>query len=250
MVSTGYCLEPLKPFDWNTAIEMPPVNDKSHGSQILHFKTADKPYTLSKEATTFVEENFKNAQELNSDADTLRYASDQVTLDGLYIELGVCPGKTINFLAALNPHITVYGFDTFTGSPQEWVRQDKTFKKGTYKFRDSAFVPPTLQNVVLFKGLFKKTLPEFTKQYLKKQPIALLHIDSDTYASAKDGFDALGKNIVPGTIIVFDEFYNFPGAETHEYKALQEFLMTSNYAVEYIAFNALHQQTVVRIKAK
>jgi hypothetical protein len=40
----------------------------------------------------------------------------------------------------------------------------------------------------------------------------------------KEIFDQLVDNIVSGTVIVFDEFYNYPRAEEHEFKAFQEFL--------------------------
>jgi hypothetical protein len=40
---------------------------------------------------------------LTSDAEVLKFGSDHAQLEGLFIELGVCTGKTINFIAALNP---------------------------------------------------------------------------------------------------------------------------------------------------
>ncbi|HXF29087.1 MAG TPA: hypothetical protein VN457_04495 [Chlamydiales bacterium] len=53
--------------------------------------------------------------------------------------------------------------------------------------------------------------------------------------------------IVPGTIIVFDEFYNYPGYERHEFKAFQEFLARKGYKADYLAFNINHEQVAVRI---
>ena len=38
-------------------------------------------------------------------------AQDHVTVNGEFIELGVCTGKTINFIAALNPSKKIYGFE-------------------------------------------------------------------------------------------------------------------------------------------
>lgn len=134
--------------------------------------------------------------------------------------------------------------------PEDWVRLDKVIKQGTFKFKDNNVVPPVLSNVKLFKGLFNDVLPQYVKQYLMSQPIALLHVDCDLYSATKEALQAFKHNIVPGTIIVFDEFYNYPGSEQHEYKALNEFLNEMNYSVKYLAFNAMHEQVVVEIIPK
>src|SRR5437868_1328153 len=87
-------IEPLQPFSWGTIIEKQPPLNSTPGQQILHFKTSDKPYNLNQQATSFVNEHFKHAVELNSDASALRFASDNVKIEGVYIELGVCTGRT------------------------------------------------------------------------------------------------------------------------------------------------------------
>lgn len=43
------------------------------------------------------------------------------------------------------------------------------------------------------------------------EPLAFGHCDADLYSSTKDVFDALGDRIVTGTILQFDEFFNYPG---------------------------------------
>lgn len=246
----SYAIQPLPPFDWGYLVANKPPNITEKGQQILHFKTTDKPYTLNKAAKKIVKLLFDNAKELKSDAQSLRFASDNVTINGAYLELGVCTGRTINLIAALNPEKIIYGFDSFEGLPENWVRDDKIIAKGTFKFTNANLIPPVLENVKLFKGLFKDSLPKFIKEYIKNMPIALLHIDCDLYSATKEGLMILKKNIVPGTIIVLDEYYNYPGYKEHEYKALNEFLVDTNYAVEYLAFNGLHEQVVVRIIAK
>lgn len=52
---------------------------------------------------------------------------------------------------------------------------------------------------------------------------------------------------VDGTIILFDEFYNYPNYRLHEYKAFQEFLDQHSFEAEYLAFNTRHEQVAVRI---
>lgn len=161
--------------------------------------------------------------------------------------MGVCSGKTVNFIAALNPHKVVHGFDSFEGLPEDWVRKDATFKKGTFALKNPNRMPSILNNVELYPGWFKDTLPPFKEKVLKDAPIALLHIDCDLYSSTKDTFNSLKGNIHEGTILVFDELYNYPGYENHEFKALHEFLSERNLKAEYLAYNENHEQVALRI---
>ena len=108
-------------------------------------------------------------------------------------------------------------------------------------------MPPVLHNVTLVKGMFRDTLPQFKEQVLKSTPIAFLHIDCDIYASTKEIFDQFIDNIVSGTVIVFDEFYNYPEAEEHEFKAFQEFLDWTGKRPVYLAYNQYFEQAVVQI---
>lgn len=49
--------------------------------------------------------------------------------------MGVCTGKTVNFIAALNPTQKVYGFDSFEGLPEDWIREDQVIPIGTFAFK-------------------------------------------------------------------------------------------------------------------
>jgi hypothetical protein len=53
----------------------------------------------------------------------LSYILDQVDISGLYLEFGVLNGDSINHIAdVIAPHL-IYGFDSFTGLPEEWKRR-------------------------------------------------------------------------------------------------------------------------------
>jgi hypothetical protein len=229
-------------FDWSLVLEIPPGSDQISGNQILHFKSKNKPFWDSQQATEIVNHFFVDAVQLYSDADVLRYASDHVTLNGLFIELGVCTGKTINYIAALNSHQTIYGFDSFEGLPEDWMRADQIIRKGTFAFKDPEILPPVLHNVTLIKGLFAYALNDFIQKIEPLEPIAFIHVDCDIYSSTMTALDILKERIVPGTVIVFDEFYNYPGYENHEYKAFQEFLAERNLSARCLAYNAYHEQ--------
>ena len=53
-------------------------------------------------------------------------------------------------------------------------------------------------------------------------PVALLHLDSDIYSAAIFVLRTLiaDRRIVSGTVIVFDELFNYCGFENHESLAL------------------------------
>jgi predicted O-methyltransferase YrrM len=162
--------------------------------------------------------------------DHLYYALDHVTIDGSYFEFGVYQGKTTRRIARKIAPKTLYGFDVFTtGLPEAWF----CVPKGGFSTDVPVIDEPNIELVV---GLYQDTCPVFEH----KSPIAFMHVDCDLYSSTKTIFDSFGNYIIPGTVIVFDEYYNYPGFEHHEYKAFKEFLEAKNLAASPIA--AIHHE--------
>jgi predicted O-methyltransferase YrrM len=150
--------------------------------------------------------------------------------NGLVLEFGVYKGQTINYIAKnLNKSQTLYGFDSFEGLNEPWIYRGKggfsNVNENELKVED---------NVNLVKGFFDETLPDFVTK--NPQPISFLHIDSDLYSSAKVIFDNLKSQIVKGTVIVFDEFFNYPNWKQGEFKAWNEFANKHSVEFEYIGF--------------
>ena len=234
-------------YDWTQNIIHAPSKEFAPGHQILHFQSTDHPYQESPEATNFVSQYLQDAKVFTSDADLLRFASDQVTLRGSYLELGVTTGKTANFIAALNPKKTLYGFDSFLADAENYEKNSHRYPKTTFGLKDRSQLPPLLSNVKLIQGPFSEALPYYIGKYSQSQPIAFLHVDCDLYASTSEALQILAPYIQPGTIIVFDEYYHYDGYEQFEFKAFTEFLNQSGYQAEYIGYNAMFQAVAVRI---
>lgn len=228
------------PYDMNEVGEPIKVDYSKECTQIMRASCTNTPYTEEKDSISFVKSHLKDAVEIDTDVGILKYASDSVVIkDGFYMEFGVGVGQSINFLAALNPKKTIYGFDSFEGLPEDWG----IFPKGSFGLHGS--LPRVLHNVGLIKGWYDEVLPLLN---LGDKPISLIHIDCDIYSSTKSVFTLLNKNIVPGTIILFDEFYNYPGYEEHEYKAFVEFLNSrQDITAEYLAFNPKNKQVLIKI---
>ena len=181
-----------------------------------------------------VNSNFKNRYEL------LSYAIQNVTIkDGLWLEFGVYKGDTISYIAK-NIKSTIYGFDSFKGNPDDWR---SGHQKGEFALRD---IPSFAQNIEIVPGWFKDSIPEFLIDH--RESIAFIHIDCDLYSSTKTILNELKDRFRIGSIIVFDEFFNYPGWKNHEFKAFREFIESTNIKYEFIGYVYNHSQVLLKIQ--
>lgn len=167
--------------------------------------------------------------------DYLKFCISQVSINGLWLEFGVGKGTTIDFIAERADGRTIVGFDSFEGLPEDWKMSDSlTYLKGHYALSGNI---PTVKNknVKLVKGYFHETLPEFLSK--NDQACALVHIDCDLYSSTLYVLKTLHayRKLVKGTVILFDEIYNYQYFENHEFKAFQEFFSTTDIHYTWIA---------------
>ncbi|MEI9915795.1 MAG: class I SAM-dependent methyltransferase [Methylovirgula sp.] len=159
--------------------------------------------------------------------------------DGLYLEFGVHQGTSIGFIAERYDGM-IHGFDSFEGLPEDWKSDGL---KGAFDL--GGVLPKVPDNVVLHKGWFADTLPSFLEGNPGK--VGFLNIDCDLYSSTKFVLESLADRFDVGTIVHFDEYFNYPGWEQHEYRAWQEFTKTNGIEYEYIGFTATAYAVAVRI---
>tara|TARA_Y100000590_G_scaffold272912_1_gene306428 strand:+ start:2121 stop:3218 length:1098 start_codon:yes stop_codon:yes gene_type:complete len=153
-----------------------------------------------------------------------------------FYEFGVWKG--ISFKYFLNIFKKGFGFDTFTGLPEDWYDN----KSGTY----SAFKKiPKFKRGSFFAGKFEDTLPKF---FSKKRPLAsIINFDADLYSSTLCALNYSKDVIDNKTILFFDEFLTSKNWENDEYKALKEFCDKFNYQFEVIAISFYSKQAVVKL---
>ncbi|WP_448621008.1 TylF/MycF/NovP-related O-methyltransferase [Geodermatophilus sp. URMC 65] len=96
----------------------------------------------------------------------------------------------------------------------------------------------------LHVGWFEDTLPGFATH---PGPIAFAHIGADLYSSTVTIFREAEDRLVEGSVLLFDEYSNSPGWEQHEHKAFTEFIERTGHGFEYLAYNSLHEQVLVRL---
>lgn len=193
----------------------------------------------------FISYFLKNAKVCYSNREVLDVALNNNLIDGVYLEMGVFTGSSINYIAHKIQDHLIYGFDSFEGLPEAWTRDDTIlYSQGFFAVSQ---LPDVASNVILYKGWFDKTLPQFKSEVLGDKLITFIHIDCDIYSSTKTVFDLLFDHLVEGTVLVFDELYNYAGFDQHELKAFFEFLDQKNLSAEYLAYNIHHEQVAVRL---
>jgi predicted O-methyltransferase YrrM len=168
---------------------------------------------IASECADSVEKKMIRAIQFDTRESLWDHAIANKSIDGLIAEFGVYAGYSINYLAKKIWPQTIYGFDSFEGLPADWAGTDLT--KGA--FDRGGELPKVETNVSLVRGWFDETIPLFMSK--NKLPFALIHIDTDTYESAKTIFEQLRDSIVVGTIIIFDEYFGFRGWRFGEYQA-------------------------------
>ena len=89
-------------FDWSTVFEWP-YETPEPGKSGASFFSTDRSYKSDPGAIDFVDNQLQSAKPFEIDAQLMRYALDSVTIDGYYLEMGVCRGVSINMIAALTP---------------------------------------------------------------------------------------------------------------------------------------------------
>jgi hypothetical protein len=194
------------------------------------------PY--SQDSAAYVSEHMRDAMKIPGKEKHLLFALAQAG-EGLILEFGVFRGQSVNEIAAAVPGRTVHGFDSFEGLPEDWPG----YNVPAQHFDQEGRLPDVADNVELHKGWFHESLPPFVADH--PEPVGFLHVDCDLYSSTKTVFDALAGRIGAGTVIVFDEYHNFPHWREHEHRAFMEFCAEHAVEYDYISFNNL--QAAVRI---
>ena len=189
-------------------------------------------------AADFVTTHMPDALYCGGKFDLLTYAVQQAP-PGLALEFGVFKGTTINHLARQVPERHFYGFDSFEGLPEHWTGR----RYSPVNFDRGGKKPRVAANVSLIKGWFDATLPAFLAREMGR--IGFIHVDCDIYTSTKTALELTVPRLMPGAIIVFDEFFNYKGYELHEYKAFFEVAERFDLAYRFIAYAGQQVAVVV-----
>jgi hypothetical protein len=213
----------------------------SHVMEAVDYATLHPTRQLRQEAAAqsfkFVSEHMSGALSFYTSRQVLAYSLSQMTLPGSILEFGVFKGGTIRYIARQRPDRKIHGFDSFEGLPVAWAGTGHD--RGA--FHAGGKPPKVPANVRLHRGFFDQSLPAWERE--NQDPITLLHVDCDLYQSTRTIFDVLERRLLPGLVIVFDEYFGYHGWQQGECKAFQEFIEKTQHRFRYLC-HAYHQVAV------
>ena len=160
-----------------------------------------------------------------------------------FYEYGVWRGASFNYLIKF--YEKGFGFDTFTGLPEDWDMGAIIEKAGSYS---ADGIIPEIEGGEFVVGKFEDSLPEFFSQ--ERQVASLINFDSDIYSSTICALNYSQDIIDKETILIFDEFLVNENWEEDEYKALEEFCMQNNFSYEVLAVSFFSKQVAVKLTNK
>ena len=154
-----------------------------------------------------------------------------------FYEFGVWNG--ISFKHLIKTFKKGFGFDTFTGIPEDWHNEPS----GTYSSFGSV---PKIKGGEFIVGKFENTLPKFFSQ---KRPLAsLINFDADLYSSTLCALNYSNNVIDEKSILIFDELITNKNWEKDEYKALNEFCDSLSISYDVIAVSFYSKQVAIKLK--
>ena len=181
------------------------------------------------ETVDYITANMSGAMIKRDDIGVINAALQRASRDGLHLEFGVRSGRSVNHIARRRPRVVVHGFDSFEGLPESWTGW--TMERGAF---GGEGVPEVEPNVELHVGWFDETLPRFLDDHVGH--VSFVHIDSDIYSSARTVLRGLAPRLRPGSIIVFNEYFNYPNWKEHEFRAFQEFCEEYRVTYDYLCW--------------
>ena len=149
-----------------------------------------------------------------------RYATQ---LSGDFAECGVFKGGTALLLARVlknRPEKKLYLFDSFEGLPKIHQEKDQWFSEGQYRADSVEAVAELLKDFRSMIDIRRGWIPQ-TFRGLEDRLYAFAHLDVDLYQSALDCCNYFYPRMVPGGVLLFDE-YAFAAARG-EKDAVDEF---------------------------
>ena len=157
-----------------------------------------------------------------------------------FYEFGVWRASSFKYL--IETYKIGYGFDTFSGLPEDWQIGKNVEEAGSYS---SDGVIPDIDGGEFIVGEFQDSLPKF---FSKKQPLAsVINFDADLYSSTICALNFSKSIIDKDTILIFDEFIMNENWEQDEFKALNEFCDNNNYTYDVLAVSFFSKQVAVKL---
>ena len=224
--------------------------------------------------------NLLLGRDISSDFDIFYNAASYTdSLEGDYLEFGVYRGnsfinayysfqsarkdfnKSRNYLSLAkrdgNLSSRFFAFDSFKGLPEvSGIDIGGAFSTGQFNCTKSEFINNLtsysirMEKIYIIEGFYKETLNAKLYDEYSLEKARVIHIDCDLYESTKTVLNFITPIIQNGSIIIFDDWFQFYGhPEKGEQKAFKEWLSSNNlYASEFMKKLPLANSFIVGIK--
>ena len=157
-----------------------------------------------------------------------------------FYEFGVWKASSFKYL--IKVFKKGYGFDTFTGLPEDWDVGSHVEKKGTYTSDENV---PNIKGGEFIVGKFEDTLPVFFSE--SRSLASVINFDADLYSSTICALNFSKSVMDKDTILIFDELIINKSWEQDEFKALNEFCSINHCSYEVIAISFFTKQVAVKL---
>lgn len=163
-----------------------------------------------------------------------------------YMEFGCASGEVVRRWAGNVPgkDCRFYGFDTFTGMPEEWRGLGWRVEKGTWS-QNGEIPQEEDQRIAYVAGRFQDSLPSFLEEsrVLEKFDHFVIHIDADLYSSALYVLTML-HSVMDRATVLFDEF----DCQLDEMKALEDYCRSYSMTYDVIGTADACEKLAIRFK--
>ena len=181
-------------------------------------------------------------------------------VNGDYFEFGLWQGKTFCY-AHLMKHrycqydTKLFGFGSFQGLPGIVEEKDNIWYEGQFAYGEeklrvnlkrSGFLDNEFE---LIPGYYEDSLNDNLHRSFQDKSAAIVYIDCDLYESTIQVLNFVYRYFVNGTIICFDDYYNYKGSpDQGEQRALNEFLQEHQefQFIPYLDYSPLGKSFIVR----
>lgn len=167
------------------------------------------------------------------------------SLPGHVVECGVFKGASLLRFATFRRLLEhddsrqIIGFDVFGAFPRDNDAADAAFVEQFERQAGlgistaeltAALDHKTFRNVTLVRGDVRQTIPHFAAERPEFK-ISLLHLDLDVYEPTRTALEHFFPRMVPGGLIVLDDYGTVPGAT----RAVDEFLIGRNLPIQKLS---------------
>lgn len=160
--------------------------------------------------------------------------------DGDFAEFGVFRGAITWFVRPRFPDRAYHAFDSWKGVPESMGLAVNKFG-----FSLDGKVPDLPPATTIHTGWFEETLPKWRAQF--DSSIAFAYVDCDLYESVLTVLEAIADRVRPGSIVMFDDWFNFPNWQAHSFRAAREWTERHGLVLEPVGLTFLQHSVAFRL---